>query len=143
MKICYVATVGGHLNELYAIAKHIPYKGFLITSGKTKIKIGNKYYIHDKRDPFKIIYSWIKSFFVLLRERPDIIITTGAGPAIPVCYIGKLFGCKVVYIESYTRVHTSSSAGRLVYPIADRFYVQWETTKQAYGDKARYGGGLL
>lgn len=62
----------------------------------------------------------------LLRERrPDAILSTGAGLAVPFFLVGKLLGVRLVYVESLTRTESPSLTGRLVYPLADRFFVQW------------------
>ncbi len=69
---------------------------------------------------------------VLRKERPDLIISFGAGVAIPFFYIGKLLGIKLIYIEVYDRIDKKTLTGRLVHPIADRFIVQWEPMKKVY-----------
>lgn len=83
----------------------------------------------------------MKSIVIFLRERPDIILTTGAHTAVPMCYIAKLFGKKVVFIESYAKTSSANLSGKLVYPIADLFVVQWEPMQEIYPD-AVYGGTL-
>jgi beta-1,4-N-acetylglucosaminyltransferase len=81
---------------------------------------------------------------ILLKERPDVVISTGGGEiAIPFCYAGKLMGAKVVFIETLARVTTRSAAGKLIYPIADLFLVQWESLLKLYGSKAQYWGNVL
>lgn len=64
------------------------------------------------------------SLFFLLIERPDVIITTGAGASYPTCRIGKWLGKKVIYIESFAKLHNASVTGKKVYAFADEFYVQ-------------------
>ncbi|WP_233414579.1 glycosyltransferase family protein [Thermaerobacillus caldiproteolyticus] len=63
------------------------------------------------------------SFYYFLRERPDVIVTTGAHTAAPMCYIAKLFRKKVVFIESFAKMTTPTNSRKLVYPIADLFIV--------------------
>lgn len=92
--------------------------------------------------------TWLKTIFVALRilikERPDVVISTGGGEiAIPFCYIGRLLGAKVIYIETLARVTTRSVGGKLVYRIADLFLVQWETLLKQYGKKAQYWGSVI
>ncbi len=53
------------------------------------------------------------------------VVTTGAGVAVPFCYAGRLYGARVVYIESFARVTSPSLTGRLVHPVATAFFVQW------------------
>jgi UDP-N-acetylglucosamine:LPS N-acetylglucosamine transferase len=64
--------------------------------------------------------------WTLLRElRPSVIVTTGAGVAVPFAWIGRILGARVVYIESLTRIERPSMTCRMISPIADRVYVQW------------------
>ena len=65
-------------------------------------------------------------------EKPDVIISSGAAVAVPFFYIGKLMGAKLIYIEVYDRIDKSTITGRIVYPIADRFIVQWEDMLKLY-----------
>lgn len=83
----------------------------------------------------------IQSFFVLLRARPNVILSTGPGIAGPISIWGKLFGKKVIFVESWCRVTSESWPGKLLYPIADRFYIQWPEEKKNY-PKGIYVGRL-
>ena len=77
-----------------------------------------------------------------IRDRdPDVILSTGAALAVPFSLAGRLFGRRVVYVESLTRTESLSLSGRMVYPLAHCFFVQWPTTKRPR--RARYAGGLL
>jgi UDP-N-acetylglucosamine:LPS N-acetylglucosamine transferase len=62
---------------------------------------------------------------VIRQERPQLILSTGAGVAVPFLLLGKLHGCKTVFIESVTRIHTLSLSARLVCPFLDVLYVHW------------------
>ncbi len=62
---------------------------------------------------------------VIVRLRPRVVLTTGAGVAVPFAWIGRLFGAKVVYVESATRIESPSLSLRLVRPVANTVYVQW------------------
>jgi len=62
---------------------------------------------------------------LVLRERPSTVLTTGADIAVPFAWIGRLFGARVVYVESFTRIQTVSLSCKLIKPVADRVYVQW------------------
>ena len=78
----------------------------------------------------------IRNFFlaarVLREEKPDLIISSGAGVAVPFFWLGKLRGAKTIYLEVYDRIDRSTLTGRLVYPVTDRFVVQWEDLKEVY-----------
>jgi UDP-N-acetylglucosamine:LPS N-acetylglucosamine transferase len=74
---------------------------------------------------FNSLVTMAHIVFILLRVRPKVII--GCGPAISVLtsWLGKLGGAKVVFVETGSRVTTLSLSGRLTYPVADLFFVQW------------------
>ena len=69
------------------------------------------------------------------------IISTGVLATVPLCLVCKLFGKKLIFIESYAKVKTPTLTGKLLYPFADRFYVQWQELLEFY-PKARYVGGI-
>lgn len=75
------------------------------------------------------------------RTRPRAIVTTGAGLAVPFAWIGRLFGAKVVYIESFTRIERPSLSCRLVRPVASAVYVQWPEMASKL-DGSRYVGSV-
>ena len=69
---------------------------------------------------------------VLRKEKPDLIISSGAAVAVPFFYLGKLFGAKLIYIEVFDRIDKGTLTGKMVYPITDKFIVQWEEQKKVY-----------
>jgi beta-1,4-N-acetylglucosaminyltransferase len=79
---------------------------------------------------------------VLRSRRPDAILSTGAGLAVPFFLVGWLLRIRRVYVESVTRIETVSLSGRLVYPFADRFFVQWPEVAERLR-RAEYGGIVL
>ncbi|MCD7790726.1 MAG: polysaccharide biosynthesis protein [Bacteroides thetaiotaomicron] len=110
-------------------------------------KLSNLYevdQINRKEKSFiaKFLRLFIRAFIILRREKPDFIITTGALAAFPFCLWGKLLHKKVIYIESFARVEGKSLTGKLVYPFADLFIVQWPDMLKFY-PKAVYVGGIF
>ena len=99
-----------------------------------------------KKNIFKYIIIFLmmifKSIYILLKIRPKAIVTTGTHTAVPICYIGKIFGVKIVYIETFANITTKTLAGKIIYPIADKFIVQWESMKKLY-PKSEYFGGVF
>lgn len=69
---------------------------------------------------------------VLRKERPDLIISSGAAVAVPFFWLGKLFGAKTIYVEVFDRIDKPTMSGKMVYPVTDRFIVQWEEMKKVY-----------
>lgn len=76
---------------------------------------------------------------IVARERPDLILSTGASLAVSVAIAAKLFGCRFVYVESISRSQDLSLSGQLVYYLADQFYVQWPGLCKKY-PKAMFKG---
>ena len=69
---------------------------------------------------------------------PDVILSTGAALAVPFFVVGRLRRRRLVYVESLTRVNELALSGRLVYPLADAFFVQWrEAVRPTQGDLRR------
>ncbi len=69
---------------------------------------------------------------LIKKEKPDLIISARAAVAVPFFYIGKLKGAKTIYMEVFDRMNASTMTGRLIYPVADRFIVQWDEMKKVY-----------
>lgn len=126
------------------------YDSFLVTE-KSDFEVKNfcekKYYIYQmnrKEILFlpKLLWLFVIAWRMLHKEKPDFIITTGALAAYPFCIIGKYMGMKIVYIESFARVHHPSLTGKLLYNFADLFIVQWEDMLELY-PKSVLGGGIF
>jgi UDP-N-acetylglucosamine:LPS N-acetylglucosamine transferase len=60
---------------------------------------------------------------------------------VPVSLVGKALGAKVIHVESASRVRRLSLTGRILYPVADLFFVQWEGLRERY-PRAIYAGRL-
>lgn len=139
IKICLVGSSGGHLTHLYQLKEFWNSKNrFWVTFNKpdaNSILEGERLY-HCHFPTNRNIKNLIKNTFlaikVLKKEKPDIIISTGAAVAVPFFYIGKLFGAKLVYVEVFDRIDRPTMTGKMVYPITDKFIVQWEEMKKVY-----------
>jgi len=80
---------------------------------------------------------------VIYREKPELIVSNGAGIAVPFFWIGKLvFGCKTVYVEVYDRIDSPTLTARLVAPVLDKMVIQWEDQRAFYPD-AEFLGAVL
>jgi len=150
LKLCLACSAGGHLTEeMHIKACYSKHPHFFITFRRQDTSDLSKeekvYFVEDPgRNPVNLLKCVFQSFGILSKERPDVVISTGAGVAIPACYLAKiLFGSKVVFLESFCRVEEPSFAARLVYPIADIFMVQWPQMIKKYGPKAVYKGAIV
>lgn len=153
-KVMFIASTGGHLSELLQLKSMFKdYKYSLVTEKTDSTidlidKFDNVYYlvfgtqVKKLTYIFKFLFNSLKSFFLYLYIRPQYIVTTGTHTAVPICYIAKLFGSKVIFIETIANSTTKTKSGKLVYPIADLFIVQWESMLKLY-PKAIFGGWIL
>lgn len=151
LKICFVSSSGGHWEELMCL-KSIAneYNSFFVTEQGGQIEdseISNIYVMPQiNRNEKRFVLHFIKMFWnahrILKKEKPDVVITTGALISFPFCALTKVFGKKIVYIESFARIHNKSLTGKLVYPFADLFLVQWESMLKCY-PKGKYVGGIF
>lgn len=153
-RVLFISSTGGHLEELFQLKPTMEkHDYFIITERnktneilKEKYKGRVGYLVYGTRKniikyAFVMFINFFRSFAYYLKVKPNIIITTGTHTAVMMCYIGKFFGAKVVYIETFANRESKTLAGRLVYPIADLFIVQWKEMLKKY-PKAQYFGGV-
>ncbi len=141
--------MGGHLVEVLQLKNvYNKYNYFYLTFYKKglvdEIKGEKIYFVENPgRNIIKLLKNILQTFFILKKERPDVIISTGAGSAVPSIIIGKLlFNTKIIFIESFARINTKSLSGIISYPFADLFLVQWRNMLKLYGKKALYRGAV-
>lgn len=151
-RVMFISSVGGHLTQLLELKSMFKDYDYVLVTEKTEVtkdmkgKYNMNYLLYGSREYllsyiFKFSFNVLKSFYLFFKYRPSVIITTGAHTAVPMCYIGRLFGKKIIFIESYAKRTSPTLSGRLVYPIATIFVVQWETMLEFY-PKAKYWGGI-
>ena len=153
-KVLFISSTGGHLSELLQLAPLFEKYEYHIITEKDKAnvslkeKYGDKLYFlpYGTRAKlisyiFKYFYLRLKTIYYYFKLRPKVIVTTGTHTAGPMCYLGKIFGSKIIYIETFANRDKKTATGRLIYPIADLFIVQWEEMLKLY-PKAVYGGSI-
>lgn len=145
-KIGIVSSCGGHLTEvrtLWSIYENYPHFYVINDDIHLPEDMRNKTYFirHSERDALFFKNLW-EAWKILRYEKPTLLLSTGAGPIVPFTLIGKLLGIKTIYIEIGTQVTRPSMTGRIMYHLADRFFIQWEDLRR-YFPKALYGGTLL
>ena len=145
-KLLLVASPGGHLFQLWALRDAwegiervwvtldtadvralLPDEDVLFAHGPTNRNLTN------------LLRNLVFSFRVVRRVRPAVIVTTGAGVAVPFAWVGRLFGARVVYVETLARVEKPSLSYRLAAPVVTRIYVQWPELLRAI-PRARFSG---
>ena len=150
-KICLISSSGGHFEQLLMLRKLNQKNDIFIVTEKTKYNKKDKkinYFIPQVNRKeflfvFKMFFILIKSFYIFIKEKPDVIISTGVLASIPMLFIGHIFKKKVIYIESFAKISSPTMTGKLIYKkrIADQFYVQWESMLEFYPE-AIYKGGI-
>lgn len=153
-KVMFISSTGGHLNEMMQLKSLFKkYNYYLVTEKtadnlylKNRYKGKVSYLIYGTKDhfwiyPLKLFINCIISLIIYIKVRPDVIITTGTHTAGPMCCIGKIFGSKIIFIETMANIATKTITGKLVYKFADLFIVQWESMLKLY-PKATYGGWI-
>ncbi len=158
MKICLECAEGGHLDEMLDIID--AFEGhnifFVTTKAPTTAGLDKQYRVYYVRRQYDTNRKWaiyfrelvllpkliLCSIAILIRERPKVIVSTGGGTTIPLCYLGKLMGVKIIYIESLARINQPSITGKMIHPVADLFLVQWESMLRFY-KKAKYWGRVI
>lgn len=147
--VCLASSSGGHFEQLMMLKPLIEkYSGYIVTEKiGYDVKAGNipvKYVLPinrtDKTFFVKFIINIVKSLFIVLANKPDYIISTGALAAVPLMVWTKLLGGKVIYIESFAKINSPNLSGKIAYKFADQFYVQWESMKKFYLNAICKGG---
>ena len=156
-KVMFIASTGGHLDELLQLQPCFKKYDYSLVTEKTKSNLslkkqhpGRVHYLVSGTYttllaklvyPFKLfINCWI-SLFLMIKLRPDVVVTTGSHNVGPMCCLAKLFHKKVVFIETFANRTSPTKAGKIIYKFADVFIVQWEEMLKFY-PKAIYGGWI-
>lgn len=149
MKICFTASSGGHFEQIMMLKPLMDkYDSFIVTE-KTNYLVSNDkqnfYYLkqvnrHELKFIYYMIYNTLKTIIIFLKEKPDIVISTGALATIPMCIVAKLFRRKIIFIESFAKINSPTLTGKLLYKFADKFFVQWESMKEFYPNAICKGG---
>lgn len=154
-KVMFISSTGGHFNELLMLKTMFKKYNYQIITEKTETnknlkktygKRNIKFLLYGTRKhivtyPFKLFINCFKSLYFYLKFKPKYIVTTGAHTAGPMCCIGKIFGSKIIYIETFANSHSKTVTGSIIYKFADLFIVQWESMLDVYED-ATYGGWI-
>ena len=154
-RVLFISSTGGHLEELMNFkVLFYKYKYHIVTE-KTSInkKLKDKYpvsyliygtKVHPIIYILKLILNGFKSLYLYIKIRPKYIVTTGTHTAIPMCILGKIFGSKIIYIETFANINSKTQTGNFIYKhkLYSVFIVQWKEMLKLY-PKAIYGGSIF
>jgi beta-1,4-N-acetylglucosaminyltransferase len=147
LKICIVSSCGGHLTEVRCLkSAYNSYEHFYVLNERVALLADMKdrtYFItHSERD-WKFFLNLWEAFKILRIEKPNAILSTGAGPAVPFAIVARYwFGMRVIFVETITRMEKPSVSGRIMYLLAHDFYYQWRSLERFF-PKGTYGGTVL
>lgn len=157
-KLLIILGKGGHTEQMlklindfkndyqfeYVISKDDKVSAYKIKIPGKVFRMFNPRKMSDK-SPFIVALKMIPAFFdafkIVSKTKAKCIISCGPGMAIPIILAGKLFGKKIIFIESWSRIYSKSLSGKISYHLSDLFFIQWEELKKKY-PKAIYAGRL-
>jgi len=149
MKAMLICSPGGHLQQMLALApawRDLERVWVTLPGADVDAALAGEETVlangPTNRSLVNLLRNTALAWRLLRERRPDAILSTGAGVAVPFFAIGKLLGIRLVYVESVTRTESISLSGRLVYPLADRFLTQWPASA-ARLRRAEYVGSVL
>jgi len=148
-KIGIITSRGGHLfqvNQLKSWWQQYPRFWVTAPGGDTDYFLkGEKiYYGHfpEQKNILNAIKNTFLAIKIISQEKPDIIFSDGAGIAPPFFFIGKLFGCKLIYMEPYDFIKFPTLTGKILQHFVDLFLVQHPSQKKFF-KKAKFWGSTL
>ncbi|MEH1867246.1 MAG: PssD/Cps14F family polysaccharide biosynthesis glycosyltransferase [Nostoc sp.] len=139
MKVLLVCSSGGHfkgIQQLRPFWEHHERVWVTFKTATTQAALAQEtvYWAFSptNRNLPNLFKNLLLAFQVVSQTQPDLIISTGAGVAVPFLMIGKLFGSKTAFIESVTRIQTLSLSAKLLLPFLSVLYVQWPQLQARY-----------
>jgi len=148
-KVAVAGSAGGHLVQARELKPaYEAYDYFYLTfSGGVAEELAKTERVFTipnvvRSNPLTWIGGAVRSAWIAVRERPDVVITTGAGVVLFFCLFAKLLGAKIVFLESMAKVNRPTLTGRCLYRVADVFLVQWPQLLKFY-PRARFVGRLF
>jgi beta-1,4-N-acetylglucosaminyltransferase len=147
--VLLVASSGGHLRQLVQLREEWPseqraWVTFGTPDARSLLEGERVWYAHHptNRNIPNLLRNTLFAFRLVWKLRPRAVVSTGAGVAVPFCYVARLLGARVIFIESLSRIFKPSLTARLVYPVATNFFVQWPELQPKFR-RARYEGQLF
>ena len=149
MKICLAASAGGHTSQLLKLAESWNgYDVFCVTTTEVVLEklaeFGPVYVVGEcnRQHLWRVVKVLSRCIAIVFKERPDVVISTGAAAGCILCFLGKMRGATVIWVDSITNVERMSLSGRMVRHIADLFLVQWPDLVNRY-EKVEFVGSLI
>ena len=139
LKICLAASAGGHMTQLLKLAQSWKeYETFYVTTTdvmREKLRTCGRVYVVGEcnhKHLLKVVKVFMQCIRLILQERPDVVMSTGAAAGCMACFIAKTYGAKIIWLDSITNIGRLSLSGRMVRYIADLFLTQWPDLAEKY-----------
>lgn len=147
LRVLVVCSAGGHLLEALCAIEGVEMHYELATFRLPHLAPpAGARALHHLTDPHVSLWKYavnaLESLRLMLRVRPQVVLTTGAGIAIPCALLGKLLGARLIFVETVAVVGHLSRTGALLYKFADLFIVQWPDLCRTH-PRAVYAGSVL
>jgi UDP-N-acetylglucosamine:LPS N-acetylglucosamine transferase len=149
VKLGLITSRGGHLYQLYQLKKFwsrynrfwvsFPGRDTCYYLKNEKVYLG---YYPESRHILNAIRNLFLAIKILTKERPDFLISCGAGIAPPFFLIAKIMGIKTIFIEPYDFIEFPSLSGKLLTPLVNKYLVQ-HPKQLKFSKKAEYWGETL
>jgi hypothetical protein len=140
-RVMLVCSSGGHLAQLMRLRPwwsglDRSWACFPLPDAENLLADEDVTWVHHPttRNIPNLLRNLVLAVKVLRRDRPDVIVSTGAGVAVPFFWVGRLLGCRTVYLEVYDRIDSATMTGRLCHPVTDLFLVQWPEQQRLYAN---------
>jgi len=147
MKVCIVSSCGGHLTEVRMLKPiYEKYEHFYVLNDKTLLPKDMKdrtvFIRHAERNLLVLLNFW-EAWKILRDTKPDVLLSTGAGPVVPFAILARMFfKTRVVFVETITRIKQPSMTAKIMYYFSHDFFYQWEELKP-YFPNAKWCGSII
>lgn len=146
LRLLLVASSGGHLTQLLALrpwwsAHQRSFVTFDSTQARSALTDESVVFAYapTTRNIPNLLRNARLAWTLLRRERPDVVVTTGAGVALPFIVLGRFRGATTVFIEVFDRIEMPTLTGRLCRPFCTAVLVQWDEQRTAYPQSINVG----
>ncbi|HZC27178.1 MAG TPA: UDP-N-acetylglucosamine--LPS N-acetylglucosamine transferase [Actinopolymorphaceae bacterium] len=138
-RLLLVGSSGGHLAQLLALkpwweGRRRVWVTFATPDAQSRLRDEQVVWAHfpTTRNLRNLVRNALLAVRVLRRDRPDLVVSTGAGVAFPFFLVARVLRIRTVYLEVYDRLDTRTLTGRLCRPLSSLFCVQWEEQASLY-----------
>ena len=147
VKVLAVASSGGHWTQLLRIRRAFESSDVafvtVLESYRNEVP-GNRFYCVNDANRWNKLGLIVLAFRVariIVKEKPDVVVSTGAAPGFFALLWGRLFGAKTIWLDSVTNIDQLSMSGSLVGRYADLWLTQWPHLAKPKGPQ--YSGAVL